>query len=99
MSAITAQVSLYPLQQVAIGPVIREAVLTLRERGLETRVGAMSTVVLGEESAVFAALQHVFSQAAAHAGVVMVVTYSNACPDSGLSVDPSLESKQSGLAR
>lgn len=33
MSVITAQVSLYPLRQVSIGPAIREAVRVFREHG------------------------------------------------------------------
>jgi uncharacterized protein YqgV (UPF0045/DUF77 family) len=89
MSTITAQVSLYPLQQTAIGPVIREAVRTLREQGVGTRMGEMSTQVWGEEPMVFAALQQVFHQAAGQGKVVMVVTFSNACPDPGSEVGPS----------
>jgi len=80
MSVITAQVSLYPLRQVSIGPPIREAVRAFRERGLETRMGEMSTLVWGEEQAVFDALQEAFHQAAEHGDVVMTVTLSNACP-------------------
>ncbi len=77
---MTAQVSLYPLRQVSIGPAIREAVRVFRERGLETRIGAMSTLVWGEERTVFAALQEAFHRAAEHGDVVMTVTLSNACP-------------------
>jgi uncharacterized protein YqgV (UPF0045/DUF77 family) len=80
MSVITAQVSLYPLRQISIGPAIREAVHALRQHGLETRIGEMSTLVWGEERAVFAALQEAFHQAAAHGDAVMAVTLSNACP-------------------
>lgn len=77
---ITAQVSLYPLRQVSIGPAIREAVRVFRQHGLETRLGEMSTLVWGEEPAVFAALQEAFQQAAESGDTVMVVTLSNACP-------------------
>ena len=80
MSMITAQVSLYPLRQSSIGPAIREAVRTLRQHGLETRVGEMSTLVWGDEDAVFAALQEAFHQAADCGDVVMAVTLSNVCP-------------------
>ena len=80
MSMITAQVSLYPLRQVSIGPAIREAVCILRQHGLETRIGQMSTLAWGEEETVFAALQEAFHQAAAHGDAVMAVTLSNACP-------------------
>jgi uncharacterized protein YqgV (UPF0045/DUF77 family) len=77
---ITAQVSVYPLRQVSIRPAIRKAVRVFRQHGLESRLGAMSTLVWGEETAVFAALEEAFHQAAESGDVVMVVTLSNACP-------------------
>ncbi len=80
MSMVSAQVSIYPLRQVSIGLPIREAARVFRERGLETRTGAMSTLVWGEEQAVFAALQEAFHRAAERGDTVMVVTLSNACP-------------------
>jgi uncharacterized protein YqgV (UPF0045/DUF77 family) len=80
MSVTIAQVSLYPLRQVSIGPAIREAVRIFRQHGLETRVGEMSTLVWGEEQAIFAALQCAFHRAAESRDIVMTVTLSNACP-------------------
>jgi uncharacterized protein YqgV (UPF0045/DUF77 family) len=80
MSVITAQVSLYPLRQISIGPAIREAVRILRQHGLETRIGEMSTLVWGEERAVFSALEEAFHRAAERGDTVMAVTFSNACP-------------------
>ena len=80
MSVVSAQVSLYPLRQVSIGPAIRETVRVFRQRGLKTRVGEMSTLVWGEEQAVFDALQEAFHQAAERGDTVMTVTLSNACP-------------------
>jgi uncharacterized protein YqgV (UPF0045/DUF77 family) len=79
-SIVMAQISLYPLRQASIGPVIREAVRTLRQHGLEARVGEMSTLVWGEEQAVFAALEDAFHQATERGDTVMTVTLSNACP-------------------
>ena len=52
-----------------------------RQHGLETRIGEMSTLVWGEEGALFAALQEAFHQAAESGDAVMVVTLSNACPE------------------
>lgn len=89
MGVISAQVSLYPLRTESIGPVIDEGVRVLREHGLETQVGEMSTVVWGEEQAVFAALQEAFHRAAAQGDAVMVVTLSNACPEQGRAACPS----------
>ena len=80
-SVISAQVSLYPLRQASIGPAIREAVRVLRQRELKTSVGEMSTLVWGEEEMVFDALQAVFHQSAERGDVVMIVTFSNACPE------------------
>jgi uncharacterized protein YqgV (UPF0045/DUF77 family) len=79
MSTIAAQVSLYPLRQRSIGPAIREVVRTLRRRGLRTSVGEMSTILVGEEEAVFDALKTAFQRAAEQGDAVMVVTLSNAC--------------------
>lgn len=83
MAQISAQVSLYPLRQPSIGPTIREAVRILREHGLPVEMGPMSTLVWGEEAAVFAALQQAFHRATEAGDVVMVVTFSNACPRPG----------------
>jgi uncharacterized protein YqgV (UPF0045/DUF77 family) len=80
MGMVTAQVSLYPLRQSSIGPAIREAVHVLRQCGLEVRIGEMSTLVWGEEQAIFAALEEAFRRAAERGDTVMTVTLSNACP-------------------
>jgi uncharacterized protein YqgV (UPF0045/DUF77 family) len=77
---ITAQVSLYPLRQASIGPVIHEIVRIFRQHGLKARIGEMSTLVWGEEQALFAALRDAFHQAAERGDTVMAVTLSNACP-------------------
>jgi len=78
---ITAQVSLYPLRQASIGPVIRETVRVFERRGLHPRVGEMSTLVRGEEEIVFEALHEAFHRAAERGDTVMCVTLSNACPE------------------
>lgn len=80
MSIITAQVSLYPLRQDSIGPIVQEAAHIFRRRGLNTRTGEMSTLIWGEEQVVFAALQEAFHRATQHGDAVMPVTVSNACP-------------------
>ena len=87
-NVITAQVSLYPLRQKSIGPSIREAVRAFRKRGLNTGVGEMSTVVWGEERAVFEAVREAFDQAGKRGDTVMVVTLSNACPEPGQETSP-----------
>ena len=79
-SIISAQVSLYPLRQKAIGPGIREALRIFQEHGLDIRLGEMSTLIWGEEHAVFAALQEAFHRTSETGDTVMTVTISNACP-------------------
>lgn len=77
---VTAQVSLYPLRQSSIGPVIRETVQILEQHGLHVRMGEMSTLAWGDEDRVFSALQEAFRRAAEHGDTVMTATLSNACP-------------------
>ncbi|HLF09306.1 MAG TPA: YkoF family thiamine/hydroxymethylpyrimidine-binding protein [Dehalococcoidia bacterium] len=77
---ITAQVSLYPLRQPHLTPAIERTLEVLRSHGLAVDPGTMSTLVSGEDDAVFAALKEAFQEVAQQGGVVMVVTLSNACP-------------------
>ena len=80
MIGIAAQVSLYPLQQASLSPAIDQALQIFREHGLDVELGAMSTLITGDDAAVFAALQKAFRHVAEQGQVVMVVTLSNACP-------------------
>ena len=80
---VSAQISLYPLRQRELSPAIDAFRLALECEGLEVQAGSMSTVVVGERSRVFAALQQGFEHAAAGGPVAMVVTVSNACPGGG----------------
>jgi tRNA-Thr(GGU) m(6)t(6)A37 methyltransferase TsaA len=77
---VSAQVSLYPLGLASLSPVINEALRIFREHGLEVEPGAMSSLIAGEDTAVFTALQEAFRCAAEYGPVVMVATFSNACP-------------------
>lgn len=52
-----------------------------RQQGLTVRVGEMSTLIWGEEQAVFDGVEEAFYQAAEEGDVVMHVTFSNACPE------------------
>jgi uncharacterized protein YqgV (UPF0045/DUF77 family) len=81
MASVSAQVSLYPLRQEKLSPAINEALTVFQRHGLEVQPGPMSSVITGGE-AVFAALREAFWQAAGQGEVVMVVTLSNACPQS-----------------
>lgn len=81
MLGIAAQVSLYPLRSARLSPAIQRAAEIFRERGLDVHPGSMSTIVSGDDEAVFDALRRAFAAVAGEGqDVVMVVTFSNACP-------------------
>jgi uncharacterized protein YqgV (UPF0045/DUF77 family) len=80
MISISVQVSLYPLGQEDLSPAIDEALRVFQEYDLGVNPGSMSTLLTGNDEAIFAALQSAFQLAAAHGRVVMVVTFSNSCP-------------------
>jgi len=77
---VSAQISLYPLRQDHLSPAIREMQEVLTAAGLDVTRGPMSTLVIGDDVAVFDALKESFLRAAATGHVVMTATVSNACP-------------------
>ena len=80
MIVVTAQVGLYPLRQESLAPVIGATLQVLRESALEVEPDTMSTLLVGDETTIFGALQQAFHCASEQGQVVMVVTLSNACP-------------------
>jgi len=76
----SAQIAVYPLRQPSVGPAIEAVRQALHDHGLRAETGPMSTYVIGEDKAVFAALQDAFARASGLGHVVMTVTLSNACP-------------------
>ena len=80
MARISAQVSVYPMRQQKLSPAINKALHTFHEWGLEVQPGSMSTLISGEDNAVFESLRQSFRQAGTFGDVVMQVTLSNACP-------------------
>ncbi|MGI9861884.1 YkoF family thiamine/hydroxymethylpyrimidine-binding protein [Moorella naiadis] len=76
---IACQLSLYPLGTAAYSSVIKEAVAVLAETGVEVEVNSMSTIIRGEEEAVWRAVRKLFQVAAARGEVVLNVTVSNRC--------------------
>ena len=77
---LAAQVSMYPLRQPRLSPAIGEALGIFGQHGLEVTPGAMSSVVSGDDEALFAAIKEVFQQISEQGEVVMIITISNACP-------------------
>ena len=80
MIGLSVQVSLYPLRQESLSPAIEEALRIFREYGLEVEPGAMSTLLVGDDEVIFAALQEAFRQTAEQGPIVMIAAFSNACP-------------------
>ena len=76
----SAQVSIYLLRQERLGPAVEAVRAALVAHGLEPDVGPMSTVVVGEDAVIFAALGDAYARAAESGHVVMTATISNACP-------------------
>jgi len=84
MTGLAAQISIYPLRQPHLSPTIDDVVQVFRNHeGLEVRPGSMSTLVIGNDDEIFAALKDALRNAAAKGEVVMVATLSNACPIPG----------------
>lgn len=81
MLGVAAQVSLYPLRSAHLSPAIERALAAFRAHGLDVQPGSMSTILSGDDEAVFAALRGAFAAVAGEGQeIVMVVTVSNACP-------------------
>lgn len=87
MIGISAQVSLYPLGQEDLSPAIDEALRIFHKHGLQVYSGPMSTLIYGDDEAIFSALQTAFRRASEQGRVVMIVTFSNACPAPGSTVE------------
>jgi len=77
---VAAQINIYPLRQERLSPAIEGAWEALGSHNVTVDKDGMSTVVLGEEEEVFAAVREGFRAAASLGPVSMVVTFSNACP-------------------
>ncbi len=77
---VSAQVSLYPLGNLDIGPPIEAAIAGFRRHPVTVWEGPMSTVLAGELDSVLAAVRDAFVAAAETGEAVMVVTLSNGCP-------------------
>ena len=76
----SAQLSVYPLRQDRLGPAVETVRAALAARGLKPQVGPMSTIVVGKDALIFAALGEAFAKAASLGEFVMTVTISNARP-------------------
>ena len=80
-AAITAcQFSVYPLCQADIDRPVQAALAAVATEGVTVRVGNLSTLFLGEEAQVFAALRAAFRAVQLHGPAVMTATLTAGMP-------------------
>ncbi len=79
MSDLAAQVSLYPLGQDDLSPSIEEVLRVFEAHRLRVETGPMSTLLFGDDAALFTALHEATLAATRSGKMVMVFTVSNAC--------------------
>ena len=78
---VNLQLSVYPLRQAHLRPGIEAALRAAAGEDVEYTAGRLSTVVRGDEPAVFAALLAAFRAAGSSGSTVMVATLANGAPD------------------
>jgi hypothetical protein len=74
------QLSVYPLRQPHLRPAIEAALVAAAGEGVDVTAGRLSTLVSGDEPAVFAALRAAFRAAGSSGSTVMVATLTNGAP-------------------
>lgn len=74
------QFSIYPLSQEDIDTPIRAAIAAASGAGVTVRVQNLSTLLEGDEEAVFAALRAAFQAARSHGRTVMVAALTTGVP-------------------
>jgi uncharacterized protein YqgV (UPF0045/DUF77 family) len=77
---LAAQVSIYPLRQTHLSPAIDKALSIFRKHSLKITQGTMSSVISGDDEALFTAIKEVSQHTSEQGEVVMIITLSNACP-------------------
>jgi catechol 2,3-dioxygenase-like lactoylglutathione lyase family enzyme len=74
------QLSVYPLRQPHLRPAIEAALTAAADEGVAITVGRLSTLVRGDEPAVFAALRAAFRAAGSSGSTVLVATLASGAP-------------------
>jgi len=77
---LAAQVSIYPLRQQSLSGAIDEALDIFNEHELDVVPGSMSSVISGEDEVLFNAIKKVVQKTSEQGEVVVIATFSNACP-------------------
>jgi uncharacterized protein YqgV (UPF0045/DUF77 family) len=78
---IQVELSIYALGKSSQSPVIGKFIKILEENGLEIEIGRMSSIVTGDSSIVFPALQDAFDNTAQESDIILTAKFSNACPE------------------
>ncbi|NLE21872.1 MAG: hypothetical protein GX624_03685 [Actinobacteria bacterium] len=84
------QLSVYPLRQARLRPGIEAALRAAAGEDVDVAAGRLSSLIVGDEPAVFAALRAAFRAAGSSGSTVMVATLSTGAP-----TDETLEDLQS----
>ncbi len=77
---VEAQFSIYPLREKKLSPAINEAVEIIKSFGLPVEEGSMSSITYGDSEKVFEAMKKVMEKVGENRHLVLIVTFSNACP-------------------
>ena len=77
---ISAQISLYPLNQESLLPAVEEAWKIIEKYDITIQKGSMSTVLIGDREEIFNAVKEIFEESSKKGMTVLTVTFSNACP-------------------
>ena len=77
---VEAQFSIYPLREEHLSPAINKTVKIIKSFGLPVESGSMSSITYGESEKVFKAMQKVMDTVGENRHLVLIVTFSNACP-------------------
>lgn len=77
---IQAEVSLYPLKTEALEDSVRRFIEELMQSGISVSPGGMSTRIAGESEELFRVISRCFAEACDREEVILVATFSNACP-------------------
>ena len=80
---LAAQVSIYPLRQQSLSRAIDEALDIFKQYDLEVVPGTMSSVLSGDDEVLFTAIRKVVQKTSEQGEVVVIATFSNACPVPG----------------
>ena len=77
---IQAEISLYTLGEKSQLPAINDLINVLIKHGIEIEPGRMSSIISGDASILFPALQEAFETVSEDSQIVMTLKISNACP-------------------